>query len=119
MLDEVLGKQGNVFTTFTQRRQGDRNDVEAIVEILAKDAFLHHVFKICARGGDNPHINLDRRITANALELAFLYDTQQFYLERDRHITNLIQEDRAPVGLLEFADARLHGSGKRAFDVTE
>jgi hypothetical protein len=44
---------------------------------------------------------------------------QQFGLQRRLHLADLVQEDRAGVGLLELADPRGRGAGERALLVAE
>jgi hypothetical protein len=52
---------------------------------------------------------------SNALELAFLKHPQQGDLGFRRHLTDLIQKKRSPIGRLKATDAPLHRSSKGAF----
>ena len=44
---------------------------------------------------------------------------KQLDLDRDRHVADLVEEQRAAVGVLEPADAIAVGAGERPLDVAE
>ena len=56
---------------------------------------------------------------ADALELALLQHAQQLRLQRRAHRPDLVEEQRAPVRLLEPALAGADGAGERAAHVAE
>jgi hypothetical protein len=70
-------------------------------------------------GGDHAHVDADRRLTAHAIELALSQHTQQPRLQRGRHVADLIEKQRAAVGLLEAAAAQTVGAGEGALLVAE
>src|SRR5262249_22572881 len=78
-----------------------------------------HVFEIPVGGGDQPHVDAMRLRAAEALELLFLEHAQQFRLQRERNIADLVEEQRAPVGHFEAANLLRDGAGKRAFLMAE
>ena len=88
-----------------QRRQLNADDVQAVVEIFAKKSALHSGLQILMRRRDDAHVDADRRLAAHAVELAFGEDAQEPRLQRSGHVADLIQEQRAAVGLLEPAAA--------------
>ena len=61
---------------------------------------------------DNPHINFQVVLSADALKLALLQDTQQLDLHRRRNLPNLIQKKRPSIRLLEFPFFLAYRSGK-------
>ena len=61
----------------------------------------------------------NRAVAADALEAALLQDPQELHLHLQRHIADLVQEQRAALGKFETADARAQGPGERAFLMTE
>ena len=75
--------------------------------------------KIAVGGGDDPYVDLDRPAAADALELAFLQDAQEFGLERPRNVADLVEEEGAPVRLLEAPLARFDRAGEGAAFVAE
>ena len=59
------------------------------------------------------------RVAADAVELAVLEHAQQLHLRGGRHVADLVEEQRAAVGLLEAAGALAIGAGEGAALVTE
>ena len=55
------------------------------------------------RGRDDADVDVDRALAADADDLAVLHDAQQPHLRRERELADLVEEQRAAVGLLEPA----------------
>jgi acyl-CoA reductase-like NAD-dependent aldehyde dehydrogenase len=55
-------------------------------------------------GGNHAHVDADQLAAADAEELALGQHPQQARLQRRRHVADLVEEQRAAVGLLEAAD---------------
>ena len=53
----MLYQQWNVFDAFQQRRDVDRYNVDAVVEVLAKFLLSDKAFQVAVGGGDNPGLN--------------------------------------------------------------
>ena len=66
-------------------------------------------------GGDDPHIDLHRRVAAHAIKLAIRQNAQQTSLDIQRHIANFIQEQRAAVSLFKATLTDGIGAGKGPF----
>src|SRR5204863_8078708 len=60
-----------------------------------------------------------RTLAADALELAFLQEAQQFRLHRRRHVADLVQKQRASMRLLEFSQVAGRRPGERALFMAE
>ena len=56
-LDEEIGKHGNVVKAVTQRRNGDRKNVQAVPEILADPPVRTVIFQVAIGGGKNSGIH--------------------------------------------------------------
>ena len=56
---------------------------------------------------------------ADALDLALLQNAQQLGLQRQRHLADFVQKNRAAVRLFEQSDARVDGSGEGSLGVAE
>ena len=67
----------------------------------------------------NADIDLFAAGGAQRLEHPLLQYTQDFGLNRQRHIADFIQEQRAAIGCPKTPLARLHGPRKSAFDMAE
>jgi hypothetical protein len=57
--NKMLGEQADIVSAFAQRRQVDRDHVEAIIEILAKLAFANRLFNVAVRRGDYTDVYRD------------------------------------------------------------
>ena len=118
-LDKMGNQRRNVFAAFTQRWQQDREHIQTVVEVAAKFAPLHHLRQITVRGSHQPNVHLMSASAAQAFELLFLQNAQQFGLQRQRNIAHLVQEERAFVGQFETANLLRDGSGEGAFLVAK
>ena len=115
MRDEIT----DVVDALAERRQADRYDIQAIVEVLAKQALPDHLTEIAVRRRHDPDIGLDGRTAANHGVFAFLQHAQQAGLGVHRHIADFIEEKRAAFGLLEAAGRARHGTGESPLLVPE
>ena len=102
-----------------QRRHFDANDVQAVQQVFAEQVFLDARLEILVRRGDDAHVDLDRQLAADAIELAFRQHAQQARLQLRRHVADLVEEQRAAVGLLEASAAQFGRAGERALLVAE
>ncbi len=119
LVDEEAHEQRDVLGALAQRRQRDREDVEAVVEVLAERLLADGLEQVAIGGGDDPDVDLDRRPAADALELALLEDAEQLGLGLQGQLADLVEEERAAVGQLEAADAPGDGAGEGALLVAE
>ena len=88
-------------------------------QVGAEAALGHQPRQILVGGRDHPHVDPDQLAPADPEELAFGQHPQQPGLQRQRHVSDLVQEQGAAVGLLEAADVALAGPGKGAGFVPE
>ena len=75
--------------------------------------------EIDVRRGDDANVDGAGRVRADPAHLALLQHAQELRLERQRHVADLVEEDRAVVRCLEEARARADGARERALLVTE
>ena len=90
----------------------ERNDIQAVIEILPETALLDLLCQVPVRGGDHPDIHLDRPGAPQRLELLLLEDPQELRLEGRAHLAHLVEEDRPPVGELKPPLAAGDGAGE-------
>ena len=117
--EEVAGQGRDVFAAVRQARDVDADDVQAVEQVFAELARLHQGFEVLVGGGDDAHVDLDRCVPADTVELAVGQHTQQAGLRIGRHVTDFIQKQGAAVGLLKAPAAQVGCAGKRAFFVAE
>ncbi len=102
-----------------QGGQAQIDHVQAIEQVFAEGAVLDRVGEIAVRRGDDADIDLDRLGAADAVDLAFLDGAQQLGLQPRIHFADFVQQQRAAIGFLEFADAPGDGAGEGAFLMAE
>src|SRR6185312_11921958 len=71
------------------------------------------------RCGNDADIHADWRLPAHSVELPFGQHAKETSLQRRRHVTNLIEEQRTAIGLLEAPATLSLGTGERALLVAE
>ena len=110
MFDEL----GNVLAPIAERRNRDRKDVEAIVQVATEAALTDFLGQVTVGRGDDPHVDVDRARAAQPLDLAFLEHSEQLGLELERQLPDLVEQNRPAVGQLEASDLRRVRAGERA-----
>src|ERR1700676_3709362 len=103
----------DIFSAGTQRRQLDGEHVKTIVEVAAEFAALCHFRQITIGSSYQANVYLVGPGAAQALELLFLKDTQQFGLQGLRNIADFIQKERAFIGQFETANFLGYGARER------
>src|SRR4051794_24785468 len=61
LLDEVLHEEGDVLPSLAESRKDDRDNRQAVVEVLPKPPAGNCFVDVDIGGGDDPHIHLLRR----------------------------------------------------------
>ena len=110
--DEVVDQGRDVLAALAQGRSLDREDVEAIEQILAEGAGPDLLGRVAVGGRDDTDVNLDRAFGADGVNLALLQGAQQFDLHVQRQFADLVEEQGAAVGFLEFAEVFVVGAGE-------
>ena len=88
-------------------------------QILPERPAANPRFEVLVRRRDDPHVDLNRHVAADPIELAVGEHPEQARLELGRHVSDLVEEQRAAVGLLETAEAAGLGTGEGPAFVTE
>src|SRR5262249_52022918 len=103
--EEVADEIGDVFSSFTQGRQAQRDDVKSEEQILPEQTLLNQTPQIFVRRGDDPDIALDGRAATDGRVFALLEYTQQPCLCLHGHVADFVQEERSAFRLFEPAGA--------------
>ena len=119
LLQKVGHQQRDVLGALTQRRQCNRHDVQAVVQVHAELAAVGRRLQIHL--GRRHHTAIDRYagVAAQPLDAALLQRAQQLGLQCQRHRFDLVQKQRAAVGVFHLADAAAVGAGERTRLMTE
>src|SRR5207253_2644551 len=78
-----------------ERRQGDRNDVDPVVQILPEPAFCDRLVEVPVGRRNHPDVGLKLFEPAEAAEAPFLQDPKELDLHDGAHLAYLVEEDRA------------------------
>jgi hypothetical protein len=119
LFDEVACQQRDVHGAFAQRRYGQGDDIEPVVEVFAEAPLANQLQQIALGRADQTDVDADRRLPADAFEFLLLNDAQQFDLEVQRDVVDLVDQQAAAVGELEAAGFLPDCTCKSPFFVTE
>ena len=86
----MRSEQRNVLAALAKRRQLERDDVQAIVEILAKLPGRALRIEVAVRGRDHAHVDRHRLRGADGANFVFLQHAQELHLQRERHVADLV-----------------------------
>jgi hypothetical protein len=92
LLDEVGDQERDVLAPVTERRQVDRDDVQAVEEILAQHAVGDRAAQIAVGGRHQAHVDLHVPRVAHPADLALLDRAEQLHLDRGRDLGDLVEE---------------------------
>jgi len=116
---EKFCQKRNVLPALAERRQGDVDNLQTIVNILPELARRDAGGQIPVGRGNDAYIRPDGLCTADAGDFSVLQDPEDLGLGGQGHIADLVEKDRSAVGQLEFALALLERPGEGPFFVTE
>ena len=77
-----MGQQRDVAGALAQRRQLDRDHVDAVVELLAELPLGDGLAQVAVRRRHDAHVHVDERGAADAADLPLLQRAQELDLER-------------------------------------
>ena len=117
--DHGVGDMRNIFQAMPQRRQFDVKNIQPVIQILAQHPLFDRFERRTIGGRQHPHVHRNLILPAQAPDLGFFQNPQQLGLHSDGHFRDLIQEQRAPVGILETARASPQRTRESSFFVPE
>ena len=101
----------------TQRRQADREDGEAVVEVFAKCSLFDHGSEVSIGGCHPPRVGAKGSRSSHALERALLEGAKELCLKRGLELTHLVEKERPTLGKLESTTPPRVRPCERAFFV--
>src|SRR5262249_47246736 len=102
LVEEPCHERRDLLSPLPQGRHLDLDDVEAVVEILAEFALGHGLLEAPVGCSDDPGVDLDRRVSADSREAKVLQYMEEFGLQREGKLTDLIEVDGTLVGVFEL-----------------
>ena len=118
--EEVLDQQRDVLAALAQRRHDEVNDVDAVEQVLAELPLRDQSRRLrFVAAMTRTLVALRDPLGADLLDFAGLEEPEQQPLHPQRHLADLVEEDRAVVGHLELAGLVAIGAGEAALHVAE
>jgi hypothetical protein len=109
----------HVLQVLAQGRNADAADVQAVQEVGAEAAGGHLPLQVAVGGRDDAHVDVQRVVGADRLDLALLQRPQELRLHVQRQLADLVQEERRPGGHAELARPLLLRAGEGAAHMAE
>src|SRR5207249_2113606 len=116
---KVIEQRQHVVWTVLERRELDRDRIEAVQQVLAEAALPRVALQVAVRRRDEAHVDLLHLRGADRLDLAELQGPQQLDLQVLRQLADLVEEQRARVRRADQAGLVRRGSRERAAHVAE
>jgi hypothetical protein len=86
-----------------QRREGQREHVEAVIEVLAEAPAATSLAQPAVGGREHAHVEGQSGSGRRAARPPLLQHAQQLGLQAERHLGDLVEQQRATLRLLELA----------------
>ena len=109
----------DVRRALTQGRRPKLHYTQSKIEVLAKLAVAYHLLQVFVSGRDDSHVRRQRLVATDPLERALAEKPQHLDLRRLVDFANLVEEQRAALGLLEPPDTTLMRASERPFLMAE
>ena len=106
LLQVVLEQRRDLLAAFAERRQVERQNLEAVEQILAEAALGDQLLEVGVGGGDDPHVNLDGVRLAERMNLMVLEEAKQLGLDLDCDVADFVEEQGAAVRRADDARER-------------
>ena len=119
LLEEVGGQLLDVFWPLPEGGCPCLQDVEPMVEVLAKAPLPDGALQVDMGRGKHSDIHLALTLGAQAQEAVILEEAQQVDLKLEGEVADLVEEQGAPRGRLDDADLAPVGAGEGSLLVAE
>src|SRR4051794_37058932 len=104
-MEKMFGEQHHIVTALTKRRQFHRHDVQPKIKILTKPPCTNQLYKLLVCSREDADIRVNWPAAADANDCLFFQHAKQLGLTGQTHVADLVQQERAARGELEFAGA--------------
>ena len=118
-LHEMVDQRRQILHVLGERWSADEEDCEPVVEIGTEVAVVGMLCERLVSCGHNPDIDFDGFVVTDALQLSTLDKAEELGLQRQRHLADLVKEQRAAVCSFDSANSALNGPSECAPGVSE
>src|SRR3990172_5822247 len=119
LLEKVFRENRDVFSPLAERGYGDRHHVQPVIKVFAEFSLSHRLRKVPVGGGDQPDVHVQGLRPADTLKGPLLENAKYLGLHCRRHVSDLIEKDRAMAGGFKLSDPLLVRSGECPLLVAE
>ncbi len=117
--EAVREQEPHVVAARAERREVDRDHLEAVEEVLAERPLARHRREVAVRRRHDAHRDRHRARAAEPLDLARLEEAQELHLRGERQLAHLVEEQRPAVRRGRPPLARARRPRERALLVAE
>src|SRR5271168_2635343 len=115
----MLDERSNILAPLPQRRDQDWKYVETVIQVAAKLVPFHTLQQVPVGRCKKPKIDLQRLSTPKPFNLMILKHAQQFRLQAQRNLADLIEKKRAFIGQFQATDFAGYSAGEGSFLMAE
>lgn len=101
VLHEAQRQRQDVFAAGAQRRYGDRENMEPVIQVFAEPSCRDLVAERAVGHGDHAHVYADLARSAQAPERTLFEEAKQLGLQCQGNPGDLVEDDRTAIGELE------------------
>ena len=117
---EILDQLGDVLRALPQRGDAERRHRYTVEQVLAKTTGGDLCTEIPIGCGDQLELNVARLARPERIQLSAFEDTEEVWLQLERHLADLIEKQCPATCGLDLADhSRTLGARERTVDITE
>jgi len=109
---KVVYQYRDVAFALVQRRDFYNDYAKAVIQVFAETPFGNLFAEVFIGSGNDPHVDGNIFVSSHRGYFTLLKGAEHFCLCRERHVSDLVEEDGAVVGLLEFAFVVFDGRGE-------
>ena len=99
--EKLFGQERNVLDAVAKRRNLDREDAQAVVQILTEAPCVRLFSQLAVRRRDHADVDSTSPLIPDPFEFTLLQHTEQFRLQIEWDLPDLIQEQRPSIGQFE------------------
>ena len=113
------GQVFQVTQAIAQGRKLNGKNGQAVIEVFAKLLLRDTLLQVGIGRRDYADIDFEVLVPSKPLDLALFEEPEDFALQREGHIADFVEEERASMRRVDAPDARLYGAGEGALGKTE
>src|SRR5258708_31464818 len=118
-IDKVFGQQGNVVFSFSKRRYLNREDMQAVKQVVTEGSRADGGLQVAVGGCDHPDVSANSTRPADTFKLVLLQNTKQINLSLNWKFSDFVEENRASICQLKPTQALLSRAREGALLMAE